>query len=76
MRATKYYNNNGLVYCFNPVYRKWAFILPDGKQEFITHCKGGQETAHKVANILLGAIKRTKGVIDNMARKNIANLVN
>jgi hypothetical protein len=63
----KTYNLDNLTYGFNINFRKWEFR--SGAHSLIVTCNG-QETAHKVARIVNGSIKRC-GWVDNLARKNI-----
>lgn len=57
--------------------KKWEFKSEQYKYTFLTKVKGGFEAAHKIANFISGALKRTKGQgIDGMARKNIAAYTN
>lgn len=48
--------------------KKWNFAF--GTDTILVACKG-QIQAHKVANIIAGAVKRTGGM-DGLARKNIS----
>lgn len=48
--------------------RNWVFKAPG--YELKTAFKGGAETAHKVARIVAGAVKRS-GEMDNLGRANI-----
>lgn len=64
----KTYSYNGLNYGFNKQFKKWVFKLPHDT-ELLVAC-GGQETAHKVAHIVNGAINRC-GQLDGLARANM-----
>lgn len=55
----------------------WEFILPTiVAYHFISKSPGGKLIAQKIARILSGSVKRTKGNgVDGMARAMIRNLV-
>lgn len=53
--------------------RNWKFTAPG--YELKTAFKGGAETAHKVARIVAGAVKRM-GTMDNLGRANIFTVTN
>lgn len=72
MVTKKEYTSGQVVYGFSPANRKWCFNFANN-QTFITQCNG-VDTAHKVANVINGGLKRAGG-IDGMARKNISQLV-
>lgn len=53
--------------------RQWKFESTSGYQFKTPHMPGGAVTAHKVARIINGGVKRTKiGDIDPLARANMA----
>lgn len=53
--------------------RKWKFTAP--KYEYSTPIMpGGAETAHKVARVINGAVKRC-GELDNLGRSNIHTIL-
>jgi hypothetical protein len=70
----KTYKIKDIEFQFSPTFRKWHF-KKDGFS-LISEAKGGAETAHKIAAILAGAIKRglKNGAIDGLARANISRL--
>lgn len=70
MKNLKTYQNNGIEYTYSVNARGWTFKIPAIKYEFIAHFRGGAEIAHKICNILSGAVKRC-GEIDGLARRNI-----
>ncbi len=70
MKNLKRYQKGPVDYGYNLVYRGWDFVMPG--HTLILHCKG-QEVAHKVANVCVGAVKRSGG-LDNLARANINKL--
>lgn len=54
--------------------KAWIFQAP--RFEYKTPLPGGVETAHKVARVVNGALKRTNGVgLDNLGRANIHSIV-
>ena len=53
--------------------RNWKFTAPG--YQLTTAFKGGVETAHKVARIVAGSIKRS-GTMDNFGRANIFTVTN
>lgn len=59
--------------------RRWKFnavAANGGEYSLNTTIPGGAETAHKVARVINGAVKRTgKGDIDGLARANIATIL-
>lgn len=60
---------------FGSTGQKWSFTAPGF--EFKTSLPGGRETAEKVARIVNGSLKRTKGAgLDNLGRTNIETIVN
>lgn len=73
---TKTYETEWVSYTYNPIYRKWQFVVGDYKM--LTDCPGGNITASKVANVINGSLKRTKkpeAPVDGLARKNIATIL-
>lgn len=53
--------------------QKWVFSSPSFR--LITPLVGGLETAHKVARVVNGAMKRCDGKgLDNLARANILQI--
>lgn len=60
-----------LTYGYKREFSKWVFRV--AKSTLIIPCHG-QEQAHKVANLIDGAIKRC-GNIDGLARANIDRVV-
>lgn len=68
----KTYIFEAVTYGFALNYRKWQFKV--GDHSVIVPCNG-QETAHKVARIVNGSVKRC-GWLDNLARKNISQVLN
>ena len=72
---TKSYVSGSVNYGFSLKSRKWEFKA--GNSTFLCAC-GGKVNADKVANILNGSLKRSKGlnlVVDNMARANIKKVL-
>jgi hypothetical protein len=56
--------------------RSWKFTAAGGRYEYKTpRMPGGAATAHKVARVINGGLKRTKtGDIDNLARTNMSTI--
>lgn len=71
---TKIYTNGEVVYGYSLNSKKWEFKVESVALTFLTPCPGRGEMAAKIANVIRGAIKRC-GQLDNLARKNIAQLV-
>jgi len=69
MRKT--YTHNQITY--GSAGQKWVFKCLGF--EYRTELPGGQETAHKVARVVSGSIKRTGNALDNLGRANIAQIV-
>jgi hypothetical protein len=69
--ANKAGNALSLTYGYSLQFRKWAFQTPNSV--VLVSCKGGEQ-AHKVARVIMGALKRS-GSYDNMARANVNSLV-
>ena len=68
----KSYQFNDVTAGFSRVSRKWQFTVGAGTFTLLTALKGGAATAEKVANIISGSNKRTKGRgLDNLGRANI-----
>jgi hypothetical protein len=66
----KQYTFGNVVCGYSPSSRKWEFTVD--KFTLLTALKGGAATAEKIANIVSGASKRTKGNgLDGLARNNI-----
>ena len=57
---------------------KWEFLLPTiTAYRFYSRSPQGEQGARKIARILAGSLKRTRGqTVDGMARKMIASLLN
>lgn len=77
MSARKTYTEETVTYGASG--RKWNFVATapqGGEYRFSTmHMPGGAVTAHKVARIINGGVKRTKkGDIDPLARANMAQI--
>lgn len=74
--ARKTYTEGTVTY--TPAGRRWKFtaVAPNGGEYHLnTNIPGGAETAHKVARIINGGVKRTKkGDIDSLARANMATI--
>lgn len=70
MKNLKTYQNNGVIYKYSVISKGWEFNIPAINYTLICHFNGGVFIADKVANIILGSLKRT-GQIDNLARHNI-----
>jgi len=75
--ARKTYTEGTVTYAASG--RKWNFTAKasnGGEYQFNTmSMPGGSETAHKVARIINGAVKRTgRGEIDNLARSNMSTI--
>lgn len=69
----KVYTIGTISYNFNRRNRKWQFT--DGKFTLLSVVKKGAETAHKVAAVVNGALKRTNGTgLDGLARANISKI--
>jgi hypothetical protein len=62
-----------LTYGYVRSYRTWSFLIPaskDGERcRMLVKCCG-KDQGHKVASLIVGALKR-KGVVDNLCRANI-----
>lgn len=75
--ARKIYTEGNVTYGASG--RRWKFtaVAPNGGEyQLNTNIPGGTETAHKVARVINGAVKRTKrGDIDNLARANMATIL-
>lgn len=70
---TKIYNFGGVDYNYSVSARKWVFVL-SSTNTVLVNC-GGKDNADKVAHIVVGALKRTKGIgLDNLARSNISQV--
>ena len=55
--------------------RRWEFSTPDGYKYSTPVMPGGRPTADKIAAVINGGNKRTKGNgIDNLARSNMATI--
>jgi hypothetical protein len=55
--------------------RRWNFETPDGYAYSTPTMPGGRPTADKIAAIIAGGNKRTKGNgIDNLARANMSQI--
>ena len=70
---TKQYTYNEITYRFNPRNRAWDFHVSPHNFTLIQRCNGS-ESAHKVAHIVSGSVRRAKGQfagLDGLARANI-----
>ena len=75
MNIKHYQTPDGQVkYSYSLNSKKWEFVLVPVNQIFLTPVPGRAEMAAKIANVLLGSIKRAGG-IDGLARANIAKIV-
>ena len=61
-----------MTYGYNRNYRKWGFRL--GKFVQIIPCHGNEQ-GHKIANIIVGSIKRCGKMVDGLARANIDSVI-
>lgn len=68
---TKTYQHESVIYGARG--RKWVFEVPDVYSYSTPVMTGGRETAHKVARIINGAIKRS-GTMDNLGRSNMSTI--
>ena len=70
---SKSYVIGTVTYNFSPRFRKWQFA--SGSFSLLESSKNGAETAHKIAAVLNGALKRTNGNgLDGLARANISKI--
>jgi lipoprotein signal peptidase len=72
----KSFTNNGVTYGYSRQSKKWEFHVEALKHTALLSLARAQDkikTATAISNILAGAVKR--GGIDNLARKNIENLL-
>ena len=67
----KKYTKDSIQFGYSLQFKGWHYILPENVS-FVSHVKSAGK-AHKVANILSGALKRC-GKIDNLARANISTI--
>lgn len=68
----KLYTHNQVTYGYGSASRKWVFKALGF--EYRTQLPGGAETAHKVARVVSGSLKRMGNGLDNLARANIAQI--
>ena len=55
--------------------RRWEFTANSGYKYSTPVMPGGAETAHKIARVISGAVKRSKtGELDNLGRSNMATI--
>lgn len=74
MNTKTTYTFNGINYGFSITNRNWVFSVTPINTLFVS-CRG-KEQAEKVAHVIFGSLKRTKGVgLDNLARANINTIV-
>jgi hypothetical protein len=59
---------------YRSVGRKWSFTWPQN-QTLLVQCRG-RAMAEKTAHIVAGSLKRSKNMLDNLARANITQLLN
>lgn len=75
---TKTYTNGPVTFGYNKLHRKWNFTIPENgaTRTIVASCPGGVVTATKVANVMVGSLKRTKNNgIDNLARANVSQII-
>jgi hypothetical protein len=72
----KTFQNNGVIYGYSRQSKKWEFHVEALKHTALlslAKAKDKVKTATAISNILAGAVKR--GGIDNLARKNIQQIL-
>lgn len=69
----KTYTHEFVSFGFKLAFRKWSFEA--GPFTYLAECPGGITTARKLASVICGALKRTKGNgLDELGRAGIRRL--